>query len=335
MASESDIIKASILGLISLVGVVGNTIVSYVLIKRRKILLKNRATYQFILNLTLLDLIIGVLLCPFEFARELLGSWIFGTTLCKIVEFVEVSTSGTVVITQALIAVDRYRNLAHPHLPKLKAKYVRQMIVLSWVVPAIVSTPFLYMLNVVDVNSQEICTPLAIPVPWLDKVYEAVEFVVLFFSPFCVICCCYYHVILLAYGSTEGGETPTAEISLRRYQKRVTKTACVIVGAFIICWTPTFVLSIWRIASGTDSVHHGHLLYEIAFFGGLVNEATNPIIYTAYDRTMNVRQFIQCGYRISNEGITNGENVSSNRPLERNCDNARNATRQLSLAVQE
>ena len=205
MASESDIIKASILGLISLVGVVGNTIVSYVLIKRRKILLKNRATYQFILNLTLLDLIIGVLLCPFEFARELLGSWIFGTTLCKIVEFVEVSTSGTVVITQALIAVDRYRNLAHPHLPKLKAKYVRQMIVLSWVVPAIVSTPFLYMLNVVDVNSQEICTPLAIPVPWLDKVYEAVEFVVLFFSPFCVICCCYYHVILLAYGSTEGG----------------------------------------------------------------------------------------------------------------------------------
>ena len=330
-STTSNLVKASILGILSLVAIVGNIIVCHILIKRRKVLLKNRATYQFILNLIFSDLIIGIFLCPFEITRTILGSWVLGTFLCKIIEFVEVLTSGTAVITHALIAIDRYRSLAHPHLPKLKAKRVRQMIALSWVVPAIVCTPLLYMTEVATVNSERICTPLAIPIPWLDKLYAGAEFVVMFFSPFCVICWCYYHVISLTFGGKRGGRIPTAKISLRRSQKRVTKTACLIVGAFIICWSPTFVLRIWRIASGTESVHHGHLMYEIAMFGGLINEAANPLIYTAYDRNMNVCQYIQCGHRVSNDGIN--ETESSSRSIERHPSRScRNTTRQLRFA---
>lgn len=329
--TASDIAKVSIMGAAMVLAIAGNILVAYVLIKRWKALLENRPTYQFILNLVLSDLVFAILLSPFEFVQRITGTWMFGTALCKIVDFVEMSTYGTAVISHTLIAVDRYRSLAHPYLLKIKPKRVKQLIALSWIVPAVVTTPYLYMFTVVHVNSNQMCTTLAIPVPWLDKLYEAVEFGVLYFTPFCVICWCYYHVIRLTLGRQphdSGAQIPTAEISLRRSKRRVTKTACLIVVAFVVCWSPTFVLSIWRIASGTESVHHGHTLYEVSFYGTFINEAINPIIYSAFDRNMNVCAYIYCGHRIFNR-TSEAESIRTNERID---NRASVVTRELRFA---
>ena len=196
-----------------------------------------------------------------------------------------------------------------------------------------VAIPYLYMFQVVPVKFYQMCTPLAIPLPWLDKLYEAVEFGVAYLFPFCVICWCYYHVIQITLGrqprSSRSAQEPTAQIVLQRSRRRVTKTACLIMVAFVICWSPTFVLSIWRIASGTESVHHGHSLYEVSFFGTLINEAINPIIYSVYDRNMNVCGYIFCGHRVFNESVN--EAASSGvrfNDRTHNCGST-NAIRQL------
>ena len=313
--TASNIASAGTVGVGTIVAIVGNVIVALVLTKRRKVLLKNHPTYQFILNLVLSDLVIGILLCPFEFMRRLAGTWMFGTALCKVVTFVHISASGTAVMFHALIAVDRYRCLAHPHLPKLKPRLAKQLIALSWAVPALVATPYLYMFQAVQVNVYQMCTPLAIPLPWLDKCYEAVEFGVAYLFPFCVICWCYYHVIRITLGRqprvSGSAQGPTARIALRRSRRRVTKTACLIMVAFIICWSPTFVLSVWRIASGTESVHHGHTLYEVSFFGILINEAINPVIYSVYDRNINVCGYIYCGQRVFNTTASEAESTGA------------------------
>jgi len=320
-------------GVTTLLAILGNISVAYVLIKHWKLLLQNRPTYQFILNLVLSDLLVGILLCPFEFMRRIAGTWMFGTWLCKIVAFVQISASGTAVMFHTLIAVDRYRCLAHPHLPKLKPRLVRALIALSWGVPALVATPYLYMFQVVQANVYQMCTPLAIPLQWLDKLYEAVEFGVAYLFPFCVICWCYYHVIRITLGRqlrvSGSAERATARIALRRSRRRVTKTACMIMVAFIICWSPTFVLSIWRIASGTESVHQGHTLYEVSFFGTLINEAINPVIYSVYDRNMNVCGYIFGGHRVRvfNDSETECSAVRSNNRIQNG--SRRNTIRQL------
>jgi len=320
-------------GVTTLLAILGNISVAYVLIKHWKLLLQNRPIYQFILNLVLSDLLVGILICPFEFIRRIAGTWMFGTALCKIVAFVQISASGSGVMFHTLIAVDRYRCLAHPHLPKLKPRLVRQLIAFSWGVPALVATPYLYMFQVVQVNVYQMCTPLAISQPWLDKVYEAVEFGVAYLFPFCVICWCYYHVIRITLGRqlrvSGSAERATARIALRRSRRRVTKTACMIMVAFIICWSPTFVLSIWRIASGTESVHQGHTLYEVSFFGTLINEAINPVIYSVYDRNMNVCGYIFGGHRVRvfNDSETESSAVRSNNRIQNG--SRRNTIRQL------
>ena len=307
--SPSDITKAVFLAIIFVITVVGNTLVAYVLLKCRNQLLKNRPTYQFILNLVLSDLVVGLLTIPFEFTRELLGEWIFGVELCKIVEFIEIAVSGTAVFTHALIAFDRYRSLARPYRPKLEGWFVKRMITLSWFVPAFVTTPYLYMFKVQQIDSKIICTPMAIPIVWLDKLYEAVDFFIVYFIPFIVLCWCYFHVSLIMWGRTSlvaAVNFPTGAHSfVYQNKRRVTRTSGLVAAAFTVCWLPTFVLSFVRIISGTESVHRGHALHEIAMFGAFINEAINPIIYGAFDRSLKARighACILCSHLTENTG---------------------------------
>ncbi len=207
-----------------------------------------------------------------------------------------------------MIAFDRYRSLARPYLPKLEGRLVRRMITLSWLVPAIVTTPYLYMFYLQDMDSKIICTPLAIPISWLDKLYEAVEFVIVFFAPFVVLCWCYFHVALIMWGRSPLVATfnfPAAPQSvIWQTKRRVTRTSGLVAAVFTVCWLPTFVLRFVRIISGTESIHLGHTLCEIAMFGALINEAINPIIYCAFDRSLKARigQHTMCSHLTESAG---------------------------------
>ena len=293
--SVSDISKASALGVIFIVTVLGNALVAYVLIKNYTRLLKNRPTYQFILNIVLSDLLVGLLTIPFEFTRELLGNWVFERELCKIVEYIEIAVSGTAVYTHALIAYDRYRSLARPYLPKLDGKRVKKMIAMAWLVPAVVTAPYLYMFEVQMIPSmaKTICSPRAIPISWLDKLYEAVEFLVVLLLPFIVLCKCYFQVTLIMWGRSPMVATDsfpaTSRSIIHKTKKRVTRTSGLVAATFTVCWLPTFVLSFVRIVSGTESVHRGHVLYEISMFGTFINEAITPVIYCAFDKSLRAR----------------------------------------------
>ena len=309
--SPTDISKAAFLAVIFVVTVLANGLVVYVLTRYRKQLLKNRPTYQFILNIVLSDLVVGLVTIPFEFTRELLDEWIFGRALCKTIEFIEIAVSGTAVFTHALIAFDRYRSLARPYLPKMEGRLVRRMIALSWVVPPMVSLPYLYMFEVKAINFKIICTPLAIPINWLDKLYEAVEFLAVFFIPFVVLCWCYFRVALIMWGRSPLVVTVNFSSAQQSFicqnRRRVTRTSALVAVTFIVCWLPTFVLSFVRIVSGTESVHRGHVLQEIAMFGAFINEAINPIIYCAFDRSLKARIDLQklCGTNLSDSAGSN------------------------------
>lgn len=316
-----EISKASSLALIFVVTIVGNSLVAAVLLKFRRQLLKNRPTYQYILNLVLSDLIVGLLTMPFEFVNELLSEWIFGGTACKIIEFIEIAVSGTAVFTHSLIAFDRYRSLARPYLPRMEARIVRKLLILSWIVPALFSSPYLYMFDLLDKGSKIICTPIAIPIKWLDKVFEAVEFVVVLFGPFLVLCWCYFNVVFIMWGRSSSvniADSVVPNSAVLKNKKRVTRTSGLVAIVFTVCWIPTFVLSFVRIVSGTDRIHRGHLLHEISMFGTFINEAVNPIIYCAFDRNIKERMGFRviCTYTGDNEGLSNNIEQTNNLNIE-------------------
>ncbi|XP_074626878.1 neuropeptide FF receptor 2-like [Acropora palmata] len=320
--SSTDTFKAALLALIFMMTLVGNLIVSIVLTRYRRVVLKNRPTYQFILNMVLSDLVVGLLTMPFEFISYLCGKWIFGRVACKIVEFIEIAVLGTALFTHALIAFDRYRCLARPYLPKMETRVVRKMIILSWIVPAFISSPYLYMFDVID--SEKICTPNSIPIMWLDKLYVIADFFTIRLTPFAIVCWCYFHVARIMLGRSPQVLTDSAATRLSvivKNKKRVTRTACLVAISFAVCWIPTFVMNFVRVISGTDRVYWGHLLHEIAMFGTFINEAVNPIIYCAFDENIRerLRLLFSCNHD-ENIGRSTNETEKAYRP---NIANAR------------
>ncbi|XP_067049876.1 neuropeptide FF receptor 1-like [Acropora muricata] len=292
--SVADILEAVFLAIIVAFTIIGNGLVSVILIKNRRVLLNNRPTYNFILNMVLSDLVVGVLTMPFELVTFLLNGWTLGRVACKIVEFIEIAVLGTAVFTHALIAFDRYRCLAHPYLPKMKTRVVRNMIILSWIIPAFFSSPYLYMFDISSINSKMICTPNAIQIQWLDKLYEAVEFAVVLLMPFSVLCWCYFHVARITWQRNRS-VSDTCDVTrlsvIFKNRRRVTRTAGLVAITFTVCWLPTFAVSFIRAVSGTNRIHRGHILSQIAMFGTFLNEAINPIIYCSFDR--NIKEKIR------------------------------------------
>lgn len=67
----AEISKAVFVAVIFTFTAVGNGFVSFILIKYRRVLLKNRPTYQFILNMVLSDLVVSLFKIPFHFVRIL------------------------------------------------------------------------------------------------------------------------------------------------------------------------------------------------------------------------------------------------------------------------
>ena len=162
-----------------------------------------------------------------------------------------------------------------------------------------------------------ICTPLAIPISWLDKLFEAVEFLVVFLIPFLVLCWCYSHVALIMWGRSPSvvalNFSPAQQSFICQNKRRVTRTSALVAVTFIVCWLPTFVLSVVRTVSGTESVHRGHLLPEIAMFGTFINEATNPIIYCAFDRSLKARVSLRriCPHLTESAGSSQNANQTN------------------------
>ena len=321
--SSTDTFKAGLLALILMITLVGNLIVSIVLTRYRKVVLKNRPTYQFILNMVLSDLVVGLLTMPFEFISYLCGKWIFGRVACKVIEFIEIAVLGTALFTHALIAFDRYRCLARPYLPKMGTRVVRKMIILAWIVPAFISSPYLYMFDIID--SEKICTPNSIPIKWLDKLYVIADFFTIRLTPFAIVCWCYFHVARIMLGRSPHVLTDSAATRLSavivKSKKRVTRTAGLVAISFAVCWIPTFIMNFVRVISGTDRVYWGHLLHEIAMFGTFINEAVNPIIYCAFDGNIRerLRLLFSCNHH-ENIGRSTNETEKADRP---NIANAR------------
>ena len=101
-------------------------------------------------------------------------------------------------------------------------------------------------------------------------------------------------------------------------RKRVTRTVGLVAIAFTMCWLPTFILSFTRIVSGTERVHRGELLHEVAMFGTFVNEAVNPFIYCAFDRNIKARAELRviCTHSEDGTGLSNSADQTHNIATE-------------------
>jgi len=137
------IVVPSIYGLMSVVGIIGNALVVYVILSKHQM---RTVTNVLLLNLAVTDLCF-VLIIPSMTAYTISTDhrWRFGDVACKLMHYVSNVTAYVTVYTLVLVSAIRYMTVVHG-VTTARLRTIRNivaMIVCLWIVMLLVNSPLL------------------------------------------------------------------------------------------------------------------------------------------------------------------------------------------------
>lgn len=104
------------------------------------------ATNIYIFNLALADALVTSTL-PFQSVNYLMGTWPFGTILCKIVISIDYYNMFTSIFTLCTMSVDRYIAVCHPvkALDSRTPRNAKIINVCNWILSSAIGLPVMFM----------------------------------------------------------------------------------------------------------------------------------------------------------------------------------------------
>lgn len=132
--------SVTVLGLINIMVVIGNTLVIMAVFFTSKL---RTVTNFFIVSLAVADLMVGIAVLPFSTAYEILGFWVFGNIWCQTWLAVDVWMCTASILNLCAISLDRYvavtRPISYPSI--MSSKRVKILIALVWCVSFVICLP--------------------------------------------------------------------------------------------------------------------------------------------------------------------------------------------------
>ncbi|KAL0269852.1 UNVERIFIED_CONTAM: hypothetical protein PYX00_007450 [Menopon gallinae] len=260
---------------LTLLCVIVVTIVGNVLVILSVFTYKPLRTVQnfFIVSLAVADLMVAVLVLPFNVAYSVLGRWVFGIGVCKMWLTSDVLCCTASILNLCAIALDRYWAITDPinYALKRTLRRVLFMIFVVWVLSALISSPPLLGWNDWPEVFHE-RTPCKLTEEQGYVIYSSLGS---FFIP------------LLIMGTTKVQTFRVDQfieekqrISLSK-ERRAARTLGIIMGVFVVCWLPFFlmyvILPFCVLCCPTDKFKN------FITWLGYINSAINPVIYTIFN----------------------------------------------------
>ncbi|KAK6469521.1 alpha-1A adrenergic receptor-like [Huso huso] len=306
-----DLTKALTLGLILAVfivfGILGNILVILSVVCHRHL---QTVTHYFIVNLAVADLLLSSVVLPFSATFEILGRWVFGRIFCNIWAAVDVLCCTASIMSLCVISVDRYVGVSYPlRYPAIMTERRGLLVLLGlWALSITISIGPLFGWKEPAPEDESVCKITEEPGYAIFSAFGS------FYVPLTVILVMYCRVYVVAKRETRmlrsGVKTERAgcavqEVTLRIHrgntvtppsdealksrthfsirllkfsrQKKAAKTLGIVVGCFILCWLPFFI--VLPIGSIFPAYRPSETVFKITFWLGYFNSCINPIIY--------------------------------------------------------
>ncbi|XP_058454972.1 adipokinetic hormone/corazonin-related peptide receptor variant I-like isoform X3 [Malaya genurostris] len=267
-----------------IVSAIGNITVLTLLIKRR---LKTHSRIDMMLtHLAIADLLVTFLMMPLEIAWAYTVRWMAGDIMCRLMAFCR--TFGLYLSSFVLvcISVDRYYAVLQPL--KLSKRRGRIIISIAWTLAFICSTPQVFIFHVEphpNVTWYEQCvTYNSFKNENHHIVYNILVLIFMYALPLITIICSYASIYMEIFRhsrmpNSEGFRRSSIDI-LGRAKRRTLKMTITIVLAFVICWTPYYVMY-WFDRQSASSVDQR--IQKGLFLFACTNSCMNPIVYGIYN----------------------------------------------------
>ncbi|KAE8628603.1 hypothetical protein XENTR_v10000128 [Xenopus tropicalis] len=312
-----------VLAVFILFAIVGNIMVILSVACNRQL---QTVTNYFIVNLAIADLLLSTTVLPFSATLEVLGFWAFGRVFCDIWAAVDVLCCTASIMSLCVISIDRYvgvkYSLKYPTIMTEKKAVV--ILILLWLSSMVISIGPLLGWKEPPPPDDSKCSITEEPG------YALFSSLFSFYLPLLVILVMYFRVYIVARRTTKSleagvkkernksmevvlrihcrsvleesssstrnhkGHTFRSSLSVRLLkfsrEKKAAKTLAIVVGVFILCWLPFFLIlplgSFFPALKPTDSV------FKVIFWLGYFNSCVNPIIYPCSSKEFK-RAFIR------------------------------------------
>ncbi|EDO35450.1 predicted protein, partial [Nematostella vectensis] len=284
----SIIAQASFVIFILILDVCGNLLVCGAILSYRRL---RTVTNYFIISLAVSDLLVAGLSMPFRIHHTLHSMcWDLGISVCEFWIFVDLVCSSASICNLSMISVDRFLALSYPlTYPSIMTKRRGLLaIAMVWGYSLLISALSFTLPWSPDGLMQDI------PACSLkDKYYYTFVITVGFFLPLVVLVIAYSLVFKVALHQarklqllSSGGFDPSIIRELK-----ATKTLAIVVGSFIVCWLPFFVIMFTVQFCPECFQDHRSLPVKAQLAIGtvfvyvlpLLNSAVNPIIYSSFN----------------------------------------------------
>ncbi|XP_063048301.1 mu-type opioid receptor [Engraulis encrasicolus] len=278
------IIITAVYSIVCVIGVVGNVLVMYVIIRYTKM---KTATNIYIFNLALADALVTSTL-PFQSVNYLMGTWPFGDVLCKIIMSIDYYNMFTSIFTLSTMSVDRYIAVCHPvkaldfRTPR-NAKIVN---VYNWILSSAIGIPVMILASTIPVYHSNLppvvdCN-LHFPHPswYWENLMKICVFIFAFVMPVLIITVCYGLMILRLRSVRMLSGSKEKDRNLRR----ITRMVLVVVAIFIVCWTPIHIFVIvMALVAIPLSTPLKTITWHFCIALGYINSCLNPVLYAFLD----------------------------------------------------
>lgn len=265
---------------IIIIGLLGHSLVIFILVRRRR-KASSRAfhgTDTLLMALSTSDMLL-LLSLPFQTTAIALGSWPFGSMLCKAVSFLGVACNTVSAFTLAALAVTRYLTVVHPtwaYRSRMK-RWLQVSAALLWAPAMALAAPQFAFRNV---GTYTVTHCFAFLNDISQVVYSSALFLFSFVLPLLVIILMYAKLYSFLHRTSTQGQV----LQMQRYQKQVTQTTSLLVVVFTVCWLPSYIVMFSRIGKSLDSTNRTRSLAMMARLMATSSAMFNPLLYAFVSR---------------------------------------------------
>ncbi|KAM6976400.1 kappa-type opioid receptor isoform 1-T2 [Aplochiton taeniatus] len=271
-------IITAVYSVVFVVGLVGNCLVMFVIIRYTKM---KTATNIYIFNLALADALVTTTM-PFQSTDYLMNSWPFGEVVCKVFISIDYYNMFTSIFTLTMMSVDRYVAVCHPvkaldFRTPLKAKMINVCI---WILSSAAGIPALILGGTQSNNGTTECA-LQFPEPYeyWDTLMKVCVFVFAFVVPVLIITVCYSLMVLRLKSVRLLSGSRVKDRNLRR----ITRLVLVVVAVFVVCWTPIHIFILVKALVSVPETTAVMAAYFFCVALGYTNSSLNPVLYAFLD----------------------------------------------------